>query len=119
MSEKSQPMRDDEVRVIKIGEKALFEFIYENFIDGQEEFLDLDPEREQGSVTNSFYIDWERREFVFCAYKTENERGELLRLPASTDFDKLIRKMPDTTDTMYAPDRYRVYTKKEIEELCK
>ena len=37
MKRKKQQLRDDEVRVIKIGEEALFEFIYEKFIDEQVE----------------------------------------------------------------------------------
>ena len=66
MKRKKQQLRDDEVRVIKIGEEALFEFIYEKFIDEQSEHLDVDPL----SVTNSFSIDWENRQFLFCAHKS-------------------------------------------------
>ena len=69
---KTSPLKEDEVRVIKISEEALFEFIYEKFIDDHECYLDVEPV----SVTNSFYIDWENRQFIFCAYKTENEKGE-------------------------------------------
>ena len=114
MDKKICPLSDDEVRIIKIGEDALFEFIYENFIAGQKDFLDLDPM----SVTNSFYIDWETRKFVFCAYKTENDAGELLRLPKNTDFNKLISQIPDTTNSMYTKNRYHTYTKDEIEDMC-
>ena len=51
---KKQPLNDEEVRVIKIGEEALFEFIYEKFIEDQDIYFDIDPL----SVTDHFYIDW-------------------------------------------------------------
>ena len=112
---RKRPLRDDEVRVIKIGEEALFEFIYEKFIDEQSEYLDVDPL----SVTNSFSIDWENRQFIFCAYKTENAKGEILNLPESIDFGKLFEKMPNTTDSMYGRGKYQTYKKSELEEMCK
>lgn len=115
MKRKKQPLRDDEVRVIKIGEEALLEFIYEKFIDEQAEHLDVDPL----SVTNSFSIDWENRQFIFCAHKTENAKGEILTLPQNIDFDKLFEKMPNTTDSMYGQNKYQTYTKNELEEMCK
>lgn len=34
-------MDKDKVRIIKIGKEALFEFIYEKFIESQEDFLDV------------------------------------------------------------------------------
>ena len=112
---RKRPLCDDEVRVIKIGEEALFEFIYEKFIDEQSEYLDVDPL----SVTNSFSIDWENRQFIFCAYKTENAKGEILNLPESIDFGKLFEKMPNTTDSMYGRGKYQTYTKSELEEMSK
>ena len=115
MKKKKQPVNDDEVRVIKIGADALFEFIYESIIDGQEAFLDVDPL----SVTDSFYMDWENRQLIFCAYKTENSKGELLKLPENMSFEKLMKRIPNTTESMYAPNRYRKYTKAKIEEMCK
>ena len=115
MKKKKQLLNDDEVRVIKIGADALFEFIYEQFNDDQETYLDVDPL----SVTDSFYVDWENRQFIVCAYKTENSKGELLKLPANMSFEKLIKRIPNTTESMYAPNRYRKYTKAEIEEICK
>ena len=115
MKKKHAPLRDDEVRVIKIAEEALFEFIYEKFIDDQDCYLDVDPV----SVTDSFYIDWENHQFIFCAYKAENEKGEFLELPKSIDLKKLIRTIPDSTNSMYLNNRYKTFTKDELEELCK
>ena len=104
---KIPPMKEDEVRVIKIGQEALFEFIYEKFIDDQEYYLDVEPV----SVTDSFYIDWENRQFIFCAYKSENEKGEILKLPESVYLETLIKKIPDTTNSMYSVNRYKTFTK--------
>ena len=115
MKKKHVLLTNDEVRVIKISEEALFEFIYEKFIDDQGTYLDVD----NLSVTDSFYIDWENRQFIFCAYKTEDENGELLKLPESIDIEKLINKIPDTTESMYSNNRYKTFTKSEIEDLCK
>lgn len=33
---------ENRIRVIKIGKEALFEFIYEKFIDNQELYFDVD-----------------------------------------------------------------------------
>ena len=112
---KMPPLKEDEVRVIKISEEALFEFIYEKFIDDQDYYLDV----EHVSVTNSFYIDWENRQFIFCAYKSENESEQILELPESVDLEKLIKKIPDTTSSMYSGNRYKIFTKNELEDLCK
>ena len=103
-------MDENCVKVIKISKQALFEFIYENFIAGQEQFLDVDPLE----VSNSFDIHFERGEFIFCAYKCENEKGEFLELPAGIDLQKVMAKIPDTTQTMFADGRYREYTKEEL-----
>ena len=112
---KIPPLKEDEVRVIKISEKALFEFICEKFIDDRACYLDV----EHLSVTDSFYIDWENRQFIFCAYKSENESGQILELPESVDLKKLIKKIPDTTSSMYSGNRYKTFTKNELEDLCK
>ena len=115
MKKKHTPLTNDEVRVIKISEEALFEFIYEKFIDDQDTYLDIDPL----AVTDSFYMDWENRQFIVCAYKSENENGEFLELPKCIDLEKLINKIPDTTESMYSNNRYKKFTKKELEDLCK
>lgn len=111
---KKQPLNDEEVRVIKIGEEALFEFIYEKFIDDQDIYFDIDPL----SVTDHFYIDWENRQFIFCTCKAEAKNGELLELPKAIDLEKLIKRIPATTESMYSENRYKKYTKAELEDIC-
>lgn len=112
---KEKALDENSVRVIKISKEALFEFIYEKMIDEQEQFLDVDPL----SVGNSFDIDWTNDQFIFCAYKSENANGDLLRLPEAVDLQKLMRNLPDTTASMYQENRYKEYTKEELVALSK
>lgn len=112
---KRKKLDEDRVRVIKISKQALFEFIYENFIDSQEAFLDVDP----SDVMNTFAINFERNEFIFCAHKSEDAKGNVLPLPAEIDLQKLMDNIPDTTPSMYSEGRYREYTKQELIELSK
>ena len=113
MKKKHTPLTNDEVRIIKISEEALYEFIYEKFIDDQDTYLDVD----NLAVTDSFYMDWENRQFIFCAYKTENENGELLEFHERIDIEKLINKIPDTTESMYSNNRYKKFTTIVWEEM--
>lgn len=106
-------MNETTVKVIKISKQALFEFIYENFIGGQELFLDVDPL----DVTNAFDINWERGEFIFCACKSEDAEGNIMEFPKEIDLQQLMKNMKDTTSTMFADNRYCEYTKEELIEL--
>ena len=108
-------MREDRIRVIKLGKQALFEFIYENFIDDQETFFDIDPI----DVIDSFDMDWDNGQFIFCVHKSEDNNGNVLPLPKEIDLQKIMREIPDTTETMFSPNRYREYTKDELVSLSK
>ena len=108
-------MREDRIRVIKLGKQALFEFIYENFIDDQETFFDIDPI----DVIDSFDMDWDNGQFIFCVHKSEDNNGNVLPLPKEIDLQKIMRAIPDTTETMFSPIRYREYTKDELVSLSK
>lgn len=112
---------DDKVRVIKISKEALFEFIYEKFIDGKEAYFDIDAL----NVTDSFDINFETGEFIFCVHKAESENGDNIKLPKEIDLQQLIKNIPDTTTSMYdvgideCLDKYREYTMDELVELSK
>ena len=71
-------MRKNTCRVIKIDKEALFEFIYENFIAQEENLLDINNSVD---VSNNFAIDWKRSEFIFAAYKDEDEAGHISNMP--------------------------------------
>ncbi len=108
---------ENSVRVIKIGKKALFEFIYENFIADQESLFDVDAL----DVTDCFDIDFERGEFIFCVSKSEDSSGAFLQLPEEIDLQQLMRNLPDTAESMFVPNKsiYKEFTKSELVELSK
>ncbi|MBR6801998.1 MAG: hypothetical protein IKM61_09630 [Eubacteriaceae bacterium] len=108
-------MSENNVRVIKISKDALFEFVYEKFIEDQEEYFDVDPLE----VTNSFSIDFESNEFIFCVYKSEDEEGNLILPDKQIDPGKIMKNIPDTTNTMFSDGRYKEFTKDELIALTK
>lgn len=108
-------LNDNSVRVIKIGKKASFEFIYEKFIDDEEIFFDVDIL----DVISTFDINFERGEFICCVSKAEDADGNILKLPDEIDLQQLMENIPDTTSTMFADNRYREFTKEELIELSK
>ncbi len=114
MKNKKQ-LNQDNVRVIKIGKEALFEFIYEKFIEEQECYFDVDPL----DVMDNFEINFERGEFIFCVHKSEDSNGNIVSLPKEVNLQRVMQNMQDTTTTMFGDDRYREFTKDELIELSK
>ena len=114
MKRKKQ-LSEDTVRVIKISKDALFEFIYEKFIDNQEMYFDVDPLE----VTGAWTMNFSRGEFIFCVYKSEDKDGNRIRFFEEIDLHRLMDNIPDTTPTMYADGRYKEFTKEELIELSK
>ena len=110
---KYKKMPEDRVRVVKIGKEAIFEFLYEQILDGQDDLLETDG----STVSTSFTMDFERGEFILCAYRSENDKGEPLSLPEGIDLQKLMERVPDTAETLYETGRYREYTKEELLRL--
>lgn len=111
----SDTIEKDKVRVIKIGREALFEFIYENFVRDQEKYLDV----KATEVSDYFDIDYENGSFIFCAIRSEDEEGNFLAMPREVDLKKVMKAIPDTTDSVLSPGKkkYREYTKDELAEL--
>ncbi len=103
------------VRVIKISKEALFEFIYEKFIDDEELFFDIDLL----DVVSTIDINFERGEFICCVSKSEDANGNILKLPEEINLQNLMKNIPDTTTTMFADNRYKEFTKEELIELSK
>ena len=104
---------ENSVRVIKISKEALFEFIYEKFIDDEEIFFDVDLL----DVISTFDINFERGEFICCVSKAEDANGKMLKLPEEIDLQHLMKNIPDTTATMFVENRYKEFTKEELVEL--
>ena len=103
------------VRVIKISKEALFEYIYEKFIDDEETFFDVDVL----DVISTFDINFERREFICCVSKSKDADGNILKLPEEIDLQQLMENIPDTTSTMFADNRYKEFSKEELVKLSK
>lgn len=112
---KKEEMDENKVRVIKIGKEAIFEFLYEKFIEYVDDFLDVDAV----DVGNSFAIDWERGEFIFCSYKSEDTEGNFISLPEEIDLQRVMENVDETTSTMFSDGRYIEYTKDEMIKLSK
>ena len=109
-------MKDNECRIIKIDKDALYEFIYENFIANHEELMDMDA---VGNM-NTFAINWEAGEFIFCAHKDENEHGDIVSFPKDIDVNELLKVIPATTNSILEPgENYRDYSFDELRELQK
>ena len=103
---------DDKYRIIKIGKEALFEVICEFIKENEEDFFDVS---DATTMVKSFAIDWEKGEFICLARNELDEDEEHLQF--DVDAYKLISKINDTTDTLFAPDRYIEVPKSEIDNL--
>ena len=112
---RKKKLSEETVRVIKISKEALFEFIYEKFIDSQDTYFEVDPL----DVIDTFDVNFERGEFIFCVYKSEDKDGNLIQLPDEINLQQLMKNIPDTTSTMFADGRYKEFTKDELIELSK
>lgn len=100
---------EDKVRVIKIGREALFEFVYETFMDNLESYFDVDSVE----VMSTWNINFEEGVFIFCVHKGEDGAGNIMKLPDEIDLQQLMKNIPDTTASMFVDGRYREFTKDE------
>lgn len=84
--------------------------IYEKFIEDQNEYFDVDSLE----VSNLFDIDYENGSFIFIVSDKDG-----VEFSKNIDLKRLLKKLPDTTNTMFKENRYKVYTKEELIELSK
>lgn len=84
-------------RAIKISKEALFEFIYENMINNQEEFMDV---TDGTSIVSCFDINWETGDFIFLA-RNEQKKDENLQFPDEINTQLLMSKISDTVESMF------------------
>ena len=103
---------DNKYRIIKIGKGALFELICEAFKDSEEQFLDVS---DATKIVKSFSIDWDKGEFICVARNELPEEEEHLQF--YVDAYELISKIENTTDTLFAPNRYIDLSEAEIDSL--
>ena len=102
---------NDKYRVIKIGKKAIFEFLYESIKDRIETFFDVS---DSATVVTGFEIDWDKGEFICIA---RNEMSENEHLQIDVDLKELLSKLEVTTDTLFQNNRYIELSKSEINDL--
>lgn len=108
---KEKAIPQGKYRIIKIGKDALYEFIYESIIDNQECYFDI---TDGTKIVTNFDMDWDTGEFICVArnLKDENEH-----LQCDIDIKKLLSKLQDTTDTIYAENRFVEMSEDEIKNL--
>ncbi len=110
MSIQKKKIPDNTYRVIKISKEALFEFIYESFIDNQEEFLDIS---DGTSIVTSYAMDWDNDSFIFIAQNANDEPPFCKEIDAL----KISKEISDTTTTMYAKNRFIDLSQDEVDDI--
>ena len=108
---KKKRIPDGKYRIIKIGRDALYEFIHESLIENNELFFDVTNTTE---TVTCFDINWETGEIIFIA---RQDRGEKENLQFDVDTKRLITRLKNTTDTLYANNRYIEMSEEEIKRL--
>ena len=104
---------DNKYRIIKIGKEALFEFLYESFIDNEEKFFDIS---DGTKIVTSFDIDWDKGEFICIARNELPEEFEHLQFDVNTT--ELLSKIEATTDSLYNGSQcYVEISKSDIDNL--
>ena len=107
---KEKTIPQGKYRVIKIGKDALYEALREYINKNTENFFDVsDPAK----IVKLFDIDWDKGEFI-CVARSECEENEYLKFDIDTE--KLMKKLQNTTESMYVNDRYIELTE-EINNL--
>lgn len=106
-------MKENICRIVKIEKEALYEFIYENFVTNQEDIMDVNPLE----VMNTFAMDWDRGQFIFCAHRYEDEQGNIVPFPNDIDLRQLLKKMPSTARSVLQETPYKDYTFDELRTL--
>lgn len=108
-------MKDNVCRIIKINKEALFEFIYENFINQEEKLLDLET---NVSVNNHFDINWDTGEFIFIAHNRADAEENIISFPKDIDIKKVMDRLPETTDSVLnSTKNYKELTFDELRSL--
>lgn len=81
----------------------------------QDVYFDVDPL----NTAAAFDINYERGEFICCVHPAKDASGHGTDLPDDIDLQKLMQRMDDTTNTMFADHRYRDYTVSELQEMSR
>lgn len=105
---------ENTIRIVKIDEEALFEFIYETFNEKHDFIMNTDAVE----CMNWFEIDWENHAFLYAAKKFEDGNENILPFPKDIDFKKILKRIPATATTVWTSEKvYRDYTFDELRKL--
>lgn len=86
-------------RIIKIDKQAVFEFLYEKFIDDIDLYFDINK---KSNVTQSFIQDEETGDFLMLV---RNDSDVLKNGIITPNLETLNKKLSTTTDSMYTSDK--------------
>ena len=106
--QKEKTIPQGSYRIIKIGKDAIYEVLREYITEHQEAFFDV---TDAAKIVTLFDIDWEKGEFICVA---RSDYGDDERLQFSIDAEQLLAKLPNTTDTLFAPNRFIELSEEEI-----
>lgn len=117
MKKETKRIPDKKYRIIKISEQAIFEFLYESFIDNQNRFFDVLDKNTSGesSIVTAFDIDWNTKEFI-CVARNELGNDEQLQFPV-IDTKVLLSKLKDTTPSLYQDERFIELSEQQIADI--
>lgn len=101
-------LKDKKYRIIKIGEDAIYELLYEHFIENCEKYCNITRD----DMVYGFSIDWENKNFIF-AIKEAVDSGDKFSL----DLKKLHSALPDTTKSIFGDVIYKDYYEKELKHM--
>lgn len=108
-------MKENVCRIVKIEKEALYEFIYEKFIANQEVIMDVNPTE----VMDTFAINWDKGQFIFCAHIAEDEQGNIVPFPSDIDLRQVLQMLPPTAKSVLRKAPYKDYTFDELRALIK
>ena len=106
--QKEKTIPQGSYRIIKIGKDAIYEVLREYITDHQKAFSDI---TDGTKIVKLFDIDWEKGEFICVA---RSDYGDDERLQFSIDAEQLLAKLPNTTDTLFAPNPFIELSEEEI-----
>lgn len=89
-------LKKDEARVIRINQDAIFELIYETFVEKSEQYFDL---LDSTKVKLAFDWDQDKNEFTCVAHTRD--------LQYQVDFESIAKEVGITTDSMFQSHRYK------------
>lgn len=106
MNNKIKRLKEDQYRVIRISKEALFELVYETVNDNLEAYFDL-----MDCTTVSSHHQLSDDGDYLCVVSSE------YHLLEDIDLEELLDKMPDTTESMFNPERYKSLSLNEIRKI--